>query len=780
MATKLPYVLPFEDGSVVAAILLKAQGLPETEQIATKTELQQATAYLATLDNATMAPQSATVKRTTDNLQAQINNIVRAPESGGDVGAEVYQARVNEDGRTFETLQERLNYGDATAQQAVQILGTGMLLGEDLDPLTYEIGSIVATTGEVRSQDTTWKYTDYVSVVGVTMLRIIMSTMAVDTSHPGIAFYDSSYRYISGVECRVTGVAEYEERVVSVPTTAAYVRASFRATTPFDMWSFIPSEEKKRLDSAILENSITRSITFYNARVGGYVKPITYSIAGKGAIKVTDGTIHQSTLWYYIDYLDIEGISELALQLPIMTKDLSLGVAFYDANHEFISGEPCPIGTREDNVDIVVNVPASARYVRTSFRIAQEDTFYIGVIAGEGRVAELDRKVDKLDEQVGGYIGIPVTWSIGNWLNQPSGESSSGSKQLKSNSTPNYIKSSIVRKPEDIESIRTLFSDTQVLFVYALVEKSYPSGLQYECLARITASSKSQISLPAGTTYITLCARNSDYSTPVSTSISLQYAASSDLWSAIQNLQEQISPDFSALCLFESIGVISDSISCGWARDKQGNNSRRNVGISWPQQLGRMIGSRVYNLGASGVSATTWFAETYSQWPDPDQGYEYCYKQYKAVEACDLYIIGLGLNGGTLGSVSDINEADYTQNGNTFYGKYAQIIQMINAQHPNSIVICLTEPTTRSSSYDAAVRTICELPYINAILLDLEYDYWNYFNTDAILSEHQPDGLHFTPRGYSLLAKAMAFALSDCIQLNSAKLKYVGVAEPAG
>lgn len=109
MATKLPYVLPFEDGAEVAAILLKAQGLPDAEQIATKTELQQATAYLATLDNATMAPQSATVKRTTDNLQAQINNIVRAPESGGDVGAEVYQARVGADGTDYPTLGSRLD-----------------------------------------------------------------------------------------------------------------------------------------------------------------------------------------------------------------------------------------------------------------------------------------------------------------------------------------------------------------------------------------------------------------------------------------------------------------------------------------------------------------------------------------------------------------------------------------------------------------------------------------------------------------------------------------------
>lgn len=126
MATKLPYVLPFEDGSVVAAILLKAQGLPETEQIATKTELQQATAYLATLSNSTMAPQSAVVKRETDNLQAQIDNIVRAPESGGDVAAEVAQARVGADSTNYQTLKERLDTEEGLQGMSISALTIGL------------------------------------------------------------------------------------------------------------------------------------------------------------------------------------------------------------------------------------------------------------------------------------------------------------------------------------------------------------------------------------------------------------------------------------------------------------------------------------------------------------------------------------------------------------------------------------------------------------------------------------------------------------------------------
>lgn len=221
--------------------------------------------------------------------------------------------------------------------------------------------------------------------------------------------------------------------------------------------------------------------------------------------------------------------------------------------------------------------------------------------------------------------------------------------------------------------------------------------------------------------------------------------------------------------MFEKIGVIGDSISVGWAKDKNGNNSRRNIGISWVQQMARRLGCMAYNLGASGVDPIKWFQTNY-------EFYEYCYPQYQSVGACDLYIIGLGLNYGTLGTIADINQSDYTQNGATFYGQYARIIQMINAEHPNAIVMCLTEPTTAISSYDQAVRDICALSFINAELVDLENDYFDLFNTSEILAEHQPDGLHFTPYGYSLLADATMTALNDYISKNTNKFKYVGVA----
>lgn len=226
--------------------------------------------------------------------------------------------------------------------------------------------------------------------------------------------------------------------------------------------------------------------------------------------------------------------------------------------------------------------------------------------------------------------------------------------------------------------------------------------------------------------------------------------------------------NFFGMQLFEKIGVIGDSISVGWAKDKNGNNSRRNTGISWVQQMARRLGATAYNLGASGVNPITWFDSAFD-------GAAYCYNQYLSATECDLYIIGLGLNGGTLGTTADINESDYTQNAATFYGQYARIIQMINNDHPNAIVMCLTEPTTRISEYDQAVRNICGLSYINAELVDLENNYFDLFNTSEILAEKQPDDIHFTPYGYSLIADAMVKALSDYISKNPAQFKYVGV-----
>ena len=229
----------------------------------------------------------------------------------------------------------------------------------------------------------------------------------------------------------------------------------------------------------------------------------------------------------------------------------------------------------------------------------------------------------------------------------------------------------------------------------------------------------------------------------------------------------------SPLSLFNKVGVIGDSIACGWMLDKNSSPSRRNIGISWPQQLGRKYWGTVLNLGSSGVSPVTWFDPDWEA--GGDEGNQYCYKQYLTAEACDLYIIGLGLNPSTLGSISDVNKTNYESNGATFYGQYARIIQMINHDHPNALVLCLTNPLNKIPSMDNAVKEICALDYIKAYVVDLYADYAYLFDTPETQAQLQPDGLHYTPYGYTLLAEATDYALSDFLRKNADVLKYVGL-----
>lgn len=85
-----PFVLDFPNGQRVEDILKKADQLP------TKAQLDQQIAQKAGQSDI-------------QNLQAQIDNIVRAPENPGDVGAEVFQARVGVDGTDYPTLGSRLD-----------------------------------------------------------------------------------------------------------------------------------------------------------------------------------------------------------------------------------------------------------------------------------------------------------------------------------------------------------------------------------------------------------------------------------------------------------------------------------------------------------------------------------------------------------------------------------------------------------------------------------------------------------------------------------------------
>ena len=141
-----PFILDFPNGQRVEDILKKADADYSKAEIDTKMA-----------SKATMSD----VQRETQNLQNQINEIVRAPESGGDVAAEVAQARVDADGVSHATLKARC---DSDASKTTQ-------LKEDLNKIaTFDIytNEIILDKSDCNdSYDSTYVNNGYINEFGV-------------------------------------------------------------------------------------------------------------------------------------------------------------------------------------------------------------------------------------------------------------------------------------------------------------------------------------------------------------------------------------------------------------------------------------------------------------------------------------------------------------------------------------------------------------------------------------------------------------------------------------
>ena len=205
---------------------------------------------------------------------------------------------------------------------------------------------------------------------------------------------------------------------------------------------------------------------------------------------------------------------------------------------------------------------------------------------------------------------------------------------------------------------------------------------------------------------------------------------------------------------FLHVGVIGDSLASGESAYKEGENTRY-VDIypqSWPQYMARMSGNTYYNFSVGGMTARTWLTNA-KGYPLASDGNH----------PCEAYFIGLGQNdyrSETLGSASDINLSDYTQNANTFYGNYAGIIQRMKALYPKAKFFLVTMPSTANpiTTFNTAIRYMTTI-FDNCYLIDLEKDYLSYFASGSFIDSNKRSG-HFNAIAYNYIAQLFAQAVS--------------------
>lgn len=205
------------------------------------------------------------------------------------------------------------------------------------------------------------------------------------------------------------------------------------------------------------------------------------------------------------------------------------------------------------------------------------------------------------------------------------------------------------------------------------------------------------------------------------------------------------------------VGVIGDSLASGSTDE----GSFRDY--SWWKVLERDSGATYHGFCAGGMSTRSFLTNN-----------NYGMPVLKSTEQCALYIIGLGVNDRSalgddyLGSVSDIDTADYTNNGDTYYGNYARIVQMIQEYAPNARIIMLTD-ARYESGFNVAVRTIAQM--FGCFVLDLYNDYASLYAKGGIFYQFQGTTAHYSKLGYMAIGKFMEKALSNVILDNLPSFK---------
>ena len=217
-----------------------------------------------------------------------------------------------------------------------------------------------------------------------------------------------------------------------------------------------------------------------------------------------------------------------------------------------------------------------------------------------------------------------------------------------------------------------------------------------------------------------------------------------------------------SVSLFETIGAIGDSYTSGGIKPSSSSSSITNhYGISWPQILARKCGIDATNYSYTGASIKSFLTNTDGTW---------AIDKLEADEPRNLYIIVMGINSEPLmddsgtapvGSVSDINDSDYTQNGDTFCGHYGQMVQRIINHAPLAKIILVVPLMVQGTEKQTAINEIAAhygLPKFR--MIDDSY-YKTSFYTDNRQISH-PIGIT-----YAGMANAFERQIIKCIVENT-------------
>lgn len=215
--------------------------------------------------------------------------------------------------------------------------------------------------------------------------------------------------------------------------------------------------------------------------------------------------------------------------------------------------------------------------------------------------------------------------------------------------------------------------------------------------------------------------------------------------------------------MFGTIGVVGDSFSSGGVTSEDGQQIVNCYPVSWGQIIGRRNGISVTNYSSTGSDISRFLSSStaYNSWN---------IQKLESDSASDLYIVVMGINSEKslqdsssvveVGTIADINDTDYTQNADTFYGHYGQMMSRIKAHAPTSKIILVVPIMVQGSEKATAINEIAT--HYSVPVFTMADD--PYYSTDFYTSNKEIS--HPTAPSYAGMALAFERQISKCIEDN--------------
>lgn len=210
---------------------------------------------------------------------------------------------------------------------------------------------------------------------------------------------------------------------------------------------------------------------------------------------------------------------------------------------------------------------------------------------------------------------------------------------------------------------------------------------------------------------------------------------------------EVIKRDGGLFSIFHKVGYIGDSLSSGEHEYTKDDGSTGFIDLfdySYGQVIARATGTTALNFSSGGRTAATWLTGFATQAFDTP------------ANICQAYVIYLGTNDmdpnknpyGMGNVTTDVDVNNYNNNGLTFAGRYATIIQRIKAVQPKAKIFCCTVPKSPSATGQRATN-----PIISAIV-DLFDDVYllDLFTYAETITNDLRVGFHLSSAGYTVFA----------------------------